>query len=94
MCVSGAQLKPESEVMLVRRELYQARKSAGLTQEQVANEVGIDRTLYNKIERGKQQNVPVDVAIKIAKLVNRPVENIFLPFNVQEMHNDKKSIAG
>ncbi|MCO5387012.1 helix-turn-helix transcriptional regulator [Desulfosporosinus sp.] len=64
--------------MNLRAELYRARRNARLTQEQIAERVGVDRTIYNKIERGKIKNVPVELAIQIAKEVNGSINKIFL----------------
>ncbi|WP_246187531.1 helix-turn-helix transcriptional regulator [Neomoorella glycerini] len=70
----------------MRVELFKARKAKGLTQEKVALAVGIDRTVYTRIERGVR--IPtVDVAIKIASLLGKQVEEIFLLENVHETHN-------
>jgi putative transcriptional regulator len=68
--------------------LYTARKKAGLTQELLAEKVGIDRTIYNKIERGKIKNVSVDVALRIANEVNGSINEIFLISNSHDMHID------
>ena len=62
---------------MMRTELYCARKRVGLTQGQVAEKIGIDRTVYNKIERGKIKNVTVDIALKIAKVVDGSISKIF-----------------
>lgn len=61
----------------MRTELYSARKRAGLTQEQVAERIGVDRTIYNKIERGKIKNVAVELALQIAEVVNGSIDEIF-----------------
>ncbi|KJR47389.1 hypothetical protein UF75_2233 [Desulfosporosinus sp. I2] len=70
----------------MRTALYSARKKAHLTQEQVAERVGVDRTVYNKIERGKIKNVPVELALKIAKVVDGSINTIFLISDSHEMH--------
>lgn len=72
---------------MMRLELLVARKKAGMTQEQVANAVGIERTAYTRIELGKQMP-PIDVAMAIAKVLNKRVEEIFLPENVDILHKD------
>lgn len=70
----------------MRVELLKARKAKGLTQEKVALAVGIDRTVYTRIEWGVR--IPtVDLAIKIASLLGKQVEEIFLLEDVHETHN-------
>ena len=72
----------------MRTELYSARKKAGLTQEQVAEKVGVDRTIYNKIERGKIKNVTVALALEIAKVVDGSINEIFLISDSHVVHRD------
>lgn len=72
----------------MRLELLVARKKAGMTQEQVATAVGIERTVYTRIELGKQ-TPSVDVAMAIARVFNKRVEDIFLPSNVDKIHNEQ-----
>lgn len=64
-----------------RTELYDARKKAGLTQEQIAERVGIDRTYFNAIENGRRRPA-LDIAIRIAQLLGVEVTDIFLPSDV------------
>jgi putative transcriptional regulator len=71
--------------MRLREELLLLRKRRGLTQEQVATAVGIDRTAYCRIERGNRRP-PVDVAIRIAEVLGVKVEDIFMPADVYVMH--------
>lgn len=56
--------------------LPQARKSAGMSQEKLAKEVGITRQYLSEIENGKKQP-SVIIAIKIAKVLKFKVEDIF-----------------
>lgn len=72
--------------MRTRTELIKARKQLNLTQQQVAIAVGIDRTAYSRIECGHRKPA-VDVAIRIAALLGKQVEEIFLPDDVQQTHN-------
>lgn len=73
-------------------ELFKARKDAGLTQEDVARAVGIDRTAYNRIERGLRKP-PVDVALKLAAVVHRQVEDLFSPNDVHPIHTDEQAAS-
>lgn len=70
---------------MVRAKLRKARKSMGLSQYDIAKEVGIDRASYANIELGKR-NPSLDVAMKIAKIVNKRIEDIFLPSDVSKEH--------
>ena len=57
--------------------LIAARKKSGKTQAQVAKEIGIAETAYQRYEQGKV--IPnVLMAIKIAKSLNTSVENLWL----------------
>ncbi|KLU61881.1 helix-turn-helix domain protein [Peptococcaceae bacterium CEB3] len=78
----------------MREKLYSARKRAGLTQGQVAAMADIDRTIYNKIERGKIKSVRVDLALRLAEIVRGSVSEIFLVTDSQEMHMDPTVKAG
>lgn len=69
-------------------KLLIARKEVGLTQEQVASAIGIDRSAYSRIENGIQKP-SVDVALKIAILLGKKVEEIFLPINVHKLHSNQ-----
>lgn len=70
----------------MREALIAARKAIpGLKQEDVANALGIDRTSYNRIELGKR-SVSVEEAIIIAKAVEKRIEEIFLPNDVNNCH--------
>ena len=56
--------------------LIAARKQSGKTQSQVAKEIGIAKTAYQRYEQGKV--IPsVVMAIKIAKALNTSVENLW-----------------
>ena len=67
--------------MLARTELRSARKGLGLTQGELAGRIGMDRTRYNKIERG-HLTPDVNDAISIAKAVKKRVEQVFVIDNV------------
>lgn len=61
--------------------LLEARKNLGLTQEQLASKVGINRASLSHIERGSRKP-SLPLAIKLAAAVNKTVEEIFLITNV------------
>lgn len=71
----------------MRQELYDARKKYGFTQEQLARASGIERTTYNRIERGTRKP-DIDMALRIANVLNKPVEDIFLSSQVLKKHNE------
>ncbi len=52
------------------------RKTAGLRQEDLANALGVTRQTIIAIENDKY-DPSLPLALKIAKLLNRPVEEIF-----------------
>lgn len=60
----------------MRQELISLRDKAGLTQENVATEIGISRSSYGHIETGAR-NPTYFQAKKIAKLFGVVVEEIF-----------------
>lgn len=72
---------------MVRQKLREARESAGLTQQEVASKVGIDRASYSNIELGKR-NPSLNVAIKISDLLNKDVNEIFLLNRVSNSNNN------
>lgn len=68
-------------------ELLRARKEAGLTQQELAGMVGIERSTYTRIEQAK--TIPfIDIAYKLAEVLNKPVEKIFLPEIVYGKHKN------
>lgn len=69
----------------MRKMLHDSRREAGLTQEQLAVIVGIERTVYNRIERGTR-NPDVEVALAIAIALGKKVEDIFLSNHVLKQH--------
>ena len=58
--------------------IKQLRKEAGLRQEDMANALGVSRQTIIAIENNKY-NPTLELAMKIAKLFQRPVEEIFFP---------------
>lgn len=56
--------------------IKQLRKQAGLRQEDMAQALGVSRQTIIAIENDKY-NPTLELAMKIAKLLGRPVEEIF-----------------
>lgn len=61
----------------MRHKLRQLRVNKKLTQEQIAQKVGIDRAYYTNIELGNK-NPSFKVAVKIKKVLNCNDDDIFL----------------
>jgi putative transcriptional regulator len=76
----------------MRFELLKQRKIAKMTQQQMATAIGIERQAYMRMESGKA-TIPVELAIKIANLFNRKVEDIFLPEEVNEIHANENAAS-
>ena len=66
--------------------LISARKKIGKSQEKVAIECKISRTMYNKIERGKIKNISYPLAVAIGNSVGLHPDEIFLPSEVNDIH--------
>ncbi|QTX33241.1 helix-turn-helix transcriptional regulator [Aminithiophilus ramosus] len=62
----------------MRKELVQARNSCRMTQEQVAQAIGISVRNYQNIEAGTTKP-NVETAISIAELLNGNVRDLFQP---------------
>ena len=62
--------------MELGKQIYELRKKANLSQEQLAEKVGVSRQTISQIERG-DYSPSVTLALKIAKVLNVSVEEIF-----------------
>jgi len=60
----------------MKNKIKQLRKSAGLRQEDLANLIGVSRQTIIAIENNKY-NPTLELAMKLAKLLKTPVEDIF-----------------
>ncbi len=58
-------------------KVHELRKSHKITQESLANMVGVTRQTIISIENGKYQ-ASLLLALKLAKIFNVPVEEIFI----------------
>lgn len=74
----------------MRNKLLKARREAKLTQQQIADLAGINRSYYAHIERAARRPSLI-VAIKIAQVLGKRVEEIFLPSDVTFRHTTKTS---
>lgn len=59
-----------------RLKLLEARKLVGMTQQDIANASGIQRSYYGLIETG-QRNPTLSIATKIASVLDMNVADIF-----------------
>jgi putative transcriptional regulator len=60
----------------MKNKIKALRKELGLRQEDVANRVGVTRQTIIAIENDRY-NPSLELAMKLAKLLNAPVEEIF-----------------
>lgn len=67
--------------MTITQTLKQARAQAGYTQQFIANELGISRPTYVKIENDPSV-ATIAQAKRICTLLSKNYENIFLHHNV------------
>jgi putative transcriptional regulator len=72
---------------MLRRKLLEARKEAGFTHEKIAQELGISRAHYTHIELGTR-NPSLELAVEIARLLNKSLDEIFLPEEVSKRDTD------
>ncbi|WP_430515293.1 helix-turn-helix transcriptional regulator [Cytobacillus firmus] len=69
----------------IRTRLVNARKQAGLTQEQLALEAKISRAYLSNIEKGKH-TPSLEVAKKISDALKKSIEDIFFEIDVRKTH--------
>lgn len=60
----------------IRNQVYVFRSDKGLTQEELADKIGVSRQTIIAIEKGNY-TPSVMLALKIAGVFKRPVEDIF-----------------
>lgn len=63
---------------VVAERVKRGRKDAGLSQEELAFEAGLDRTYISQVERGKR-NVTVIVLARIARALKTTPERLLVP---------------
>jgi len=71
-----------------RFELINARKSAGLTQKQLSEKVGISRDFLTNIELGKY-TPSLNVAGQIASILGRDINDLFFTTDLREKHIER-----
>ncbi len=65
-------------IRVVAEAVKRARKAAGLSQEELAFEAGLDRTYISQVERRKR-NVTIVVLAKIAKALRTTPDRLLVP---------------
>jgi transcriptional regulator with XRE-family HTH domain len=65
-------------IKVVAETVRQARKAAGLSQEDLALEADLDRTYISQVERGKR-NVTIVVLARIAKALKTTPDRLLVP---------------
>jgi len=60
----------------VKNKLRERRHGLGLTQAELAEQVGVSRQTINAVENGKY-NPSLELALRISRLVDAPVQEIF-----------------
>lgn len=68
----------ERIIGVVAQNVRAARKSAGLSQEELAFEAQLDRTYISQVER-KQRNVTISVLARIARALRVPPDSLLRP---------------
>jgi putative transcriptional regulator len=79
--------------VFMREALKQARENKGLSQKQLAELASIDRSSYVHIEQG-DRNPSLRVATAIARVLSKPIEALFLPFDVLDERGRDSSREG
>jgi transcriptional regulator with XRE-family HTH domain len=66
----------------IGRRVFNARTSAGFTQEKLASEISLTRTSVTNIEKGKQKLL-VHTLVEIASVLNVEIETLLPKINVK-----------
>lgn len=76
----------------VGQNVYKIRKDKGITQEELANKIGITQTLISKYEKGKLQ-ISSDMLIRFAKALSTPADKILGLTQIEENKNVSLKIS-
>ena len=68
----------------LQERLRELRESKGYTGSRVADEIGIDRTTYGRIENGSTKTISSDILLKLAALYEVPTDYILGTSNTPE----------
>ena len=70
-------MMPNSDLKVLGEKVRKERRLAGLTQEQLAEKVGVRRETIMRLEKA-QYNPSLKLAIDISRVLNAPIEDIFI----------------
>lgn len=68
-------------IEIVAQNIRAARKSADLSQEELAHEAELDRTYISQVER-KQRNLTISVLARIARALGTTPDKLLIPSGV------------
>lgn len=63
---------------MIETRIKEARKEAGMTQEELSKASGITRTMIQFLESGKKTDVKLSTMLAISNALGRPYNEIFL----------------
>lgn len=78
---------PENSLYIeIGKRIYRSRKTAGITQKDLANQIGLTRTSIVHIEKGEQK-IPIDKLYKIAHILAVDLFYLLPKFNPKTTEN-------
>jgi hypothetical protein len=84
--------RPEPELMCFGKMVKQAREQMGISQDQLAEKVGISVGYVGAIERKRDQRPSFDVAFKLCRVLNISLDRILFPTKSKEHLNAKETL--
>lgn len=69
--------------------LVDERIAKGYSQKEMAEKLNLPYSTYNEYETGKK-SIPLEVALKIADIIQKPIELLFLPVRFTIYEQNKK----
>lgn len=84
--------QPDLELQMFGIMVRQARKKMGITQDQLAEKVGISVGYLGAIERKREQRPSFDVACKLCKVLNISMDRLLFPTEDVEHLDAKQSL--
>ena len=70
----------DQQLALIGKQIRAARNRRKITQQNLADAAGLDRTYISLVEHGKQ-NLTIGATLKIADALNIPISDLFAPYN-------------
>ena len=83
---------PEPELMYFGKMVKHAREQMGISQDQLAEKVGISTDYVGAIERKRDQRPSFDVAFKLCRVLNISLDRILFPTKSKEHLNAKETL--